>query len=108
MVFDAVVHESLIKGEPALYVYDTAFDGIANVNDRARDIDRMDLCEQIQPLGKGIEKFRIAEAPWYSDLLAQVCQKLGWNGDALRGYRSRIDYPLYGSQVAIAFPAEER
>lgn len=118
LVFDAIVHESLLSGaaraapggsvEPALYIYDTSFEGVANVNDRARDIDRLDLVEQIQPLGRGIDSFRTAEAPWYPELLRTVCHKLGWSANDLRGYRARIDYPLYGSQVAIAFPAEEQ
>lgn len=118
LVFDAIVHESLLAGaaaiapggsvEPTLHIYDTAFEGIANVNDRARDIDRLDLIEQVQPLGRGVDSFRVAEVPWYPQLLRQVCQKMGWDEAALRGYRARIDYPLYGSQVAIAFPAEEQ
>jgi hypothetical protein len=118
LVFDAIVHESLLTGavsvapggsvEPSLHIYDTSFEGVANVNDRARDIDRLDLVEQIQPLGRGVEKFRVAEVPWYPQLLRQVCRQMGWDEAALRGYRARIDYPLYGSQVAIAFPAEER
>lgn len=108
MVFDALVHESLLIGEPNLHIYDTAFEGVANVNDRARDIDRMDLAETLQPLGKGFSKYRLAEVPWYVDLLDRICKDLGWNADAFRGWRTRIDYPLYGSQVAISFPAEER
>lgn len=118
LVFDAIVHESLLTGaaavapggsvDPTLYIYDTSFEGVANVNDRARDIDRLDLVEQVQPLGKGVDNFRVAEVPWYPQLLRQVCERMGWDETALRGYRARIDYPLYGSQVAIAFPAEER
>jgi hypothetical protein len=61
------------------------------------------LNESIQPLGKGIAKVRASEVPWYPQLLSTVCQKLNWNGDQFRTYRCRIDYPLYGSQVAIAF-----
>jgi hypothetical protein len=76
---------------------------VADVNDPSRDIDRMDLAESIQPLGRGISKFRVGEVPWYSDLLRLVCDKLSWDPGAFRGFRCRIDYPLYGSQVAMAF-----
>jgi hypothetical protein len=104
LVFDALVHEDVFSGtDPQLHIYDTAFEGIANVNDPSRDIDRLDLIESIQPLGRGISKFRVAEVPWYSDLLRTVCSKLNWNGDAFRAFRCRIDYPIYGSQVAMAF-----
>ena len=67
------------------------------------DIDRLDLAESIQPLGRGIAKVRASEVPWYPQLLTTVCNKLAWTGDSFRTYRCRIDYPLYGSQVAIAF-----
>ena len=105
LVFDALVHEDVLAtgNDPSLFIYDTSFEGIADVNDPSRDIDRMDLVEQVRPLGRGISKFRTGEVPWYSELLRTVCAKLGWDGDRLRGFRSRIDYPLYGSQVAIAF-----
>ena len=78
-------------------------DGVANVNDPTRDIDRLDLAETITPLGTGTAKFRTADVPNYSDLLQTTCAKLKWNGDSFRGYRCAIDYPIYGSQVAIAF-----
>jgi len=103
LVFDVLVSAGLFDGEPALHIYDTAFDGVANVNDAARDIDRVATCESIQPLGQGIEKFRAAEVPRYAELLRRVCQGLGWDGGAFRGYRCRIEYPLYGWQVVMAF-----
>ena len=28
---------------------------------------------------------------------------LGWDDRAFRGYRCAIDYPVYGSQVSLAF-----
>lgn len=109
LVFDALVHDDLLSGaDPALHIYDTSFEGVANVNDPTRDIDRLDLAESIQPLGRGISKFRSAEVPWYSELLRLVCEKLGWDGETLRGFRCRIDYPIYGSQVAMAFDTIER
>lgn len=105
LVFDALVHEDVLTSEPALFIYDTAFDGVADVNDRARDIDRLDLLETIRPLGRGIAKFRTTDAPRYSELLQHVCGTLGWDGERFRGFRCRIDYPLYGSQVVMAFDA---
>ncbi len=104
LVFDALVHEDVFGGaDPSLYIYDTAFEGIADVNDPGRDIDRFDLVESIQSLGKGVGKFRVGEVPWYSELLRHVCAKLNWDADRFRAWRTRIDYPIYGSQVAVAF-----
>jgi hypothetical protein len=111
LVFDALLHEDVFPGvDPGLYIYDTAFEGVADVNDRARDGDRLDLRESIQPLGQGIARFRTTEVPRYAELLRHVCSKLGWDGERFRGYRCRIDYPIYGTQVAMAFeaPPEQR
>jgi hypothetical protein len=109
LVFDALVHDEIASAaEPTLHIYDTSFEGVADVNDPSRDIDRMDLIESIQSLGRGISKFRVAEVPWYSDLLRRVCEKLGWNGEEFRAHRCRIDYPIYGSQVAMAFDTTAR
>ena len=55
LIFDALVHRDLGRRRRA-DIYDTAFDGIANVNDPARDIDRMDLAETVQSLGEGMAR----------------------------------------------------
>jgi hypothetical protein len=102
--FDVLLHTNVYPGSDAsLSIYDTVLDGVADVNDPARDIDRLDLNETVQPLGVGTTRFRTAAVPIYADLLRTVCEKLRWNGEEFRGYRCRIEYPIYGSQVAIAF-----
>jgi hypothetical protein len=108
LIFDAFLDRSLRPGTPTLNIYDTAFDGIANVNDPARDIDRMDLSESVQSLGEGIGRVRAAEVPWYGSLLETVCQKLRWSGADLVGWRTSIDYPIYGSQVVMSWDAPVR
>lgn len=109
MVFDALLHEDVFSGiEPSLHLYDTTFDGVADVNDRGRDIDRLDLSESIQPLGRGIASCRAAEIPRYAELLRHVCGKLAWDADRFRAYRCRIDYPLYGTQVLFAYDSLPR
>lgn len=109
IVFDVLVHEHVFAGsDPALHIYDTSFEGVADVNDPSRDADRLDLCESVQPLGRGIEKFRTADVPRYTELLSLVCDKLRWQRSGFRGYRCRIDYPVYGSQIVLAFAPEIR
>jgi hypothetical protein len=104
LIFDALVHRDLFTGaDPALLIYDTAIDGVADVNDPTRDIDRMDLRETIQNLGYGLGRLRTTEVPRYDELLRTVCEKLGWDGDEFLGHRCRIDYPPYGSQVVMAW-----
>ena len=108
MLFDVLVHEDVYPGsDPELRIYDTAFDGVADCNDPARDMDRMDLAERLVPLGRRVSSFRAPELPRYLELLQHVLGRMGWDGDRLRGYRCRIDYPLYGTQVAAVFDPPE-
>lgn len=109
MVFDALIHEDILGGtDPSLLLYDTTGRGIADINDRSRDVDRLDLMETLSPLGRGVDSCRVGELPGYVKLLKQVCAKLGWEERTMRAFRSRIDYPLYGSQVALAYEAQAK
>lgn len=106
LVFDALVHRDVEpQQDPHLLIYDTANDGAADVNNPERDIDRFELAETIQSLGEGIAKFRTTEISRYAELLSYTCDRLNWDGDAFRGYRCRIEYPIYGSQVVMAWDA---
>jgi hypothetical protein len=111
MQFDAFVHESVFPppgSAPSLRIYDTSFDGVAGANDPARDIDVLDLCEYVEPMGTGLSRCRSADVPRYSELVRSACEKMGWEASAFRGYRVRIDYPVYGSQATLLFDAPER
>jgi hypothetical protein len=107
--FDALIHEDVIgPSDPSLLIYDTGAKGTADINDPTRDVDRMDLQETLLKLGGGVERCRISEAPWYVDLINEVCQRMNWDPDGFRGFRTRIEYPVYGSQVAIAYDGRTR
>lgn len=103
MQFDVLVHESLDTSRPWLRIYDTAFEGVANVNDPARDVDAMDMAESIESLGAGVSRFGSTEVPRYVELLRHVCQRLGYDPGALRGHRCEVEFPVYGSQVTMVF-----
>jgi hypothetical protein len=108
LVFDILVARDVYPDSPPmLHIYDAAFDGIADVNDRARDIDRLDLTESIA-LCESPAGLRTADVPRYTDLLRHVFTRLGWDEGRFRCYRVRIDYPLYGSQVTVAFDRPPR
>lgn len=109
LVFDLLIHKDVLgDSEPGLVMYDTVTRGIADVNDRSRDIDRLDLQASVKPLGAGLSQCRLSEAPWYTGLLSRVCDSMSWKSADLRNYRVRINYPLYGSQVAITYDAQAR
>jgi len=92
LIFDVLVHQDIYPGQdPSLHLYRAMPYGAASPNDPSRDVDRLDLVQSIQPLGLGIAKFRAAENPGHLDMLRYVCEQRGWDGDALRGYRCRIE-----------------
>lgn len=106
--FDVLVHRDLYPGqEPRLHIYDTSFEGVASVNNRARDIDRLDMLESVEPLGKGLARVRSGDVPRYAEMVRHVFDSAGWDAENFRGYRVRIDYPIYGTQVMLAFQAPE-
>lgn len=109
MQFDAIVHKDVFGGDaPGLRIYDTAFEGVAGANDPARDIDVLDMCEFVEPLGSGLSRCRSGDVPRYAELLRMACDKMSWDASVFRGYRVRIDYPVYGSQATMLFEAPER
>lgn len=106
--FDLFVHRGLYQNQdPELLIYNTAPDGIADVNDRSRDIDLLDTDATVNSLGYGLDRTPLTELPRYRDLLEHVHSNLGWQPEEFRGYRTRIEYPIYGSQVTFAFRPPE-
>jgi len=104
--FDMVVHHDLFGGaDPSLRLHDTVLEGVADVFDPRRDLDRFEMVERIQSLGRGPAQIRSARAPAYSQLMRMVCEQLGYDLSAFRSYRCAIDYPVYGSQVSMLFEA---
>lgn len=106
LLFDTIVHRDLYPDqEPQLIMHDTASRGLASVNDPSRVHDRIEHTQSVAKLGNDLSKLRVAEYPHYTPLLLHTCERLGWDPDAFRAFRCRIDYPLYGSQVHMVFPA---
>lgn len=109
LVFDLIVHPDLFPGQqPDLYLYDTTFEGVADVNDPARDLDRLELPETVRALGTGLDVLATPALPRYPELIGRLCERLGWDPAPLRAYRCRIEYPPYGAQVVLAFATPER
>jgi hypothetical protein len=102
-VFDVLVHNDIFSGQqPDLRISRTA--GVFGTTPATRrDMDRLDVVETVQVLGQGLASFRCADAPAYQDMIQFVCQQRGWDPDELRGFRCRIDYPMYSSEIALGF-----
>ncbi len=104
MQFDCFVHEDLWGGSaPGVRVYDTAIGGIADVNDPAREIDRLDVSAVCESLGRGLGRARSDAVPDYHAMVEHVRAARGWDPAPYLGYRVVQEHPLYGSQTALTF-----
>jgi hypothetical protein len=104
LTFDVILHdEAFPDGEPCLYVYDTGYDGIANVNDPARDLDRVDLSESVEFLGHDLREVTAEEIPTYGDMLLHLAERFEWDPARFRTWRLRMRYPVYGWQICMSF-----
>lgn len=103
-VFDVFVHESIFEGRtPHAVVYNTSIDGLANINDASRDHSRLDLPLRVETLGAGVSSTRVSDIPRYTELLRSVMSTRGLNEKQFRHYRCQQDFPLYGSQLYLAW-----
>jgi hypothetical protein len=103
-VFDLLLHEDVYPDwEPRARVFEMGELGLADPNDDSRDLDMLHLDVDVKPLGAGIEHFRAKEIPNYMEMLAHVCGKIGVSPERLRGYRTKIDHPVFGTHVQLAF-----
>ena len=103
-IFDLILHAEAYPGwAPTARILETGELGSADPNDMTRDLDVLDVAERVDPMGWGIERFRAEEIPRYLELLQYVCDNLHWDPQRFRGYRVRIEYPIFGSQVQVAF-----
>ncbi|MCP3906102.1 MAG: hypothetical protein GY715_20965 [Planctomycetes bacterium] len=104
--FDLLLHPDVFPGsDPEVVAYNTCLRGPASVNDPTRDIDRISLHEQARRLDPGATHLHSADVPRYVDMLEAYCDRLGWNLAAFRVFRVRIQYPVYGWQIFMAFDA---
>jgi hypothetical protein len=104
IVIDVLLHEGVYDGiAPTLAIHDTAIRGIRDVRDPEADVLTIDLHETITDLGRGVDRFRLSDMPNYVDLLRHVLTRADLDPEKFRGFRCRAQYPVYGSQISMAF-----
>lgn len=112
LLSDVYFHDDAFeRAQPELLVYNMGAEGQAQIHDPERDSDLVRCADHVQSLGRTPSGRTSADFDGYSDLLDHVCDRLGWDASAFRGFRSRIQYPVLGWQYTLAFetsPAHER
>lgn len=108
LVCDAIVHHEVFPHAiPELILYNPGSRGPANPADRKRDIDRVEVPDQIQALGSGLEVFTLPEIPNYAKMVDRVCAHIGHEPSEFRVFRLHMAYPVHGFQIVMAFDAPQ-
>jgi len=103
IVLDMFVHEDLwTDHRPVVLAFDSVM-GIANPNDPGYEFCRWHTSHRIEELGRGASEISIPEVRRYPQMLDHACERIGWDLTRFRGYRCRIGYPIYASQIGIGF-----
>jgi hypothetical protein len=100
LVFDVLVHADVYPDlQPRIRTVETGARGMSDPNDPTRDSDVLPIAEHVESLGWGIERCWAEEIPDYIEMLREVCDTLGWDPQRFRAYRTRIDYPVFNTEV---------
>ena len=104
LVVDVLLHDDVrVRLVPELLVYDACVRGVGDRSDFSGDVDHVKSVERTQCLGGPSSGFRMPEVQQYLDMLRLVCESAGLESERFRGYRYRVQYPIYGSQVSLVF-----
>lgn len=110
LVHDVLVHESLADfGEATLSVYSDHrdVDVVLESEMEARECDRISLKESVIYLGKGADIMKSSDVPRYPEIVRYAMERVGWEPDEFRVYRTRIEYPVMPSSVVVHFDLPE-
>jgi len=103
-ICDLIMHQDVYPDwEPSLRVLEASSVSSADPNSTISSLYEFDVLETFESMGVGIEHFRAPEIPGYTELLLSTCARVGWDPSEFRGYRVRIDYPIFSSQIQVAF-----
>ncbi len=109
LLFDVLLHAGAFAGAtPELFVYRCSPLGAANPCDASRDVDRVPTPERIESPTDAATRFDVQEIPHYAAMIERVARLASLEPQALRVFRFKILYPLYGFQYVMAFPAPQR
>jgi hypothetical protein len=103
LIFDLIVHESL---DFALRPEVLAFGGIFMEREEpltSESLMPIPVTQAVAPLPGRPPVVATASVPKYSEIVAFVQQRMGWNASQFRGCRMELSYPPMGSTVLLRF-----
>ena len=108
-VVDLLLHRDVFPTcIPQFVMSRTGIHGLPDPNDPSRYHDRIRIDLQMQALNAGsLLHSTVPEVPFYHSMLESQCQSVGWNIREFRGFRVRIEYPIFDSQLMYVIPLPE-
>lgn len=104
LLFDILLADGLDDGSaPELFVFAPGLRAGIDVNDRAHDIDRVEVTERIEVLPPSPDRFDVPEVPNYAQMVERMAGLAGHDLDSLRLHRLHVDYPPFGFEFVSSF-----
>ncbi len=105
LLLDALLHEDVWSGSvPQLFTYRLGARGLVKDEELSeRATDRLELVERIEIMPPGLAALELRDVPRYAEMLAHVFGRLDWSPARFRCFRLRMEYPIAGSQMIMAF-----
>lgn len=105
IVLDAMVRRAdfgIVK--PETYVYANPR---AEESKEQRDKSPLLRCrERVEHVGSGLSSTASGDLPCYTEMVAHICGRLGWDPNEFDVYRLRIEYPLMHTAIRVAVPLD--
>jgi len=107
VVFDHLVPAGLFgRVEPRLHVHGEIA-GRPMYSTLRLNRDRLAVCEQVEYVGRGSSVLPTPEVPHYDEMVAHVCDRVGWDLESFDVYRLRMEYPYVPSMISYDYPLPE-
>ncbi|MEY3026047.1 MAG: hypothetical protein RLZZ238_944 [Planctomycetota bacterium] len=106
-VFDLAVHRSLVNDDPSAeaILYSDLNSRQETYHHSSRD--RIPAGLEVEALGSGLRRTRLADFDRYGDLLGMAFERLGWEPSEFQFFRVDAPYPPVPSTLALEMPLKD-
>ncbi len=104
-VLDVIIHPDLVPSKaPELHLYKNFGESQARPNDPFREVDRIAPLEDVERVHGKLGDQRLTGFSRYGHMLQHVCDRLDWDLTGAAMYRTKLEYPVPGTQLSLVFP----